>query len=312
MKLTSATTIFISLICLSVSIYADEPATDLDIFAKRGKGVVTQEDFTARADMIPEDARKGTLRDRKRVNDLLQSLLLTSQLVADAQEAGFDKEQVVIKRMQLAADTELANAWLNHYVDSRSTADYEALAHENYLLNQESIMSQPKVDVSHILISSTDRPDADAKALADSISLRVTENPSAFDELVIEYSEDPSAASNKGKFRNVKKGDMVKPFEEAAFSLQQDEISAPVKTQYGYHIIRLDARIEPDQMPFEDVKERLIAIEREKHVERVKRDYLDSLNSIEIEMTEAQLLEMVRRQFGEEYINSQAPGNDSE
>ncbi len=170
MKLISATTIFISLICLSVSIYADEPATDLEIFAKRGKGVVTQEDFTARADMIPEEARKGTLRDQKRVNDLLQSLLLTSQLVADAHEAGFDKEQVVINRMQLAADTELANAWLNHYVDSRSTADYEALAHENYLLNQESIMSQPKVDVSHILISTKERPDADAKALADTIS----------------------------------------------------------------------------------------------------------------------------------------------
>ena len=100
MKSNSITTIFISLICLSIVSYADEPGTDLDIFAKRGKGVVTQEDFTARADMIPEGSRKGTLRDRKRVNDLLQSLLLTSQLVADAHEAGFDKEQVVIKRMQ--------------------------------------------------------------------------------------------------------------------------------------------------------------------------------------------------------------------
>jgi parvulin-like peptidyl-prolyl isomerase len=312
MKSNSITTIFISLICLSTVSYADEPGTDLDIFAKRGKGVVTQEDFTARADMIPESSRKGTLRDRKRVNDLLQSLLLTSQLVADAHEAGFDKEQVVIKRMQLAANTELANAWLTHYVDSRSTADYEALAHENFLLNQKSIMSQPKVDVSHILISTEERPDADAEALAESISLQVIENPSAFDELVIEYSEDPSAASNKGKFRNVKKGDMVKAFEETAFALQPGEISTPVKTAFGYHIIRLDGRTEPEQMAFEDVKERLIALEREKHVERVRRDYLDSLNSIEIEMTDDQLMEMVRRQFGEEYINSQTPGIDSE
>ncbi len=135
MKLKAAFTIALVISIFSSSIHAQETDTNLEIFAERGKGVVTQDDFTARADRIPEHSRKATLRDRNRVNTLLQSMLLASQLAADAREAGFDKEKIVIDRMRLAADAELADAWLSHYVEERSEADYEALAHEYYLLN---------------------------------------------------------------------------------------------------------------------------------------------------------------------------------
>lgn len=289
--------------CFAAVLQAQEPDNNLDIFAERGKGVVTQDDFEARADRIPEHSRQITLRDRNRVNNLLQGLLIASQLAADAREAGFDKEKIVVDRMRLAAETELADAWLSHYVETRSTADFEALAHEYYILNGKTILSSPKVDVTHILISTKERSDADAKELVDTIYDQLLESPAEFDQLVIEYSEDPSAASNKGKFKNVKKGDMVKEFEVAAFALQQGEISKPVKTGFGYHIIRLDAYTRPKQMEFDEVKDQLIAMQREKHNERVKIDYLDSLNSQEVRMSEDQLKEMVRRQFGEDYVD---------
>lgn len=312
MKLSSVFTIVLLTSMFSSGIRAQETETNLDIFAERGKGVVTQDDFTARADRIPEHSRKATLRDRNRVNSLLQGLLIASQLAADAREAGFDKEKTVIDRMKLAADAELADAWLTHYVEVRSKADYEALAHEYYLLNGKSIRSSPKVDVSHILISTKERSDEDAKNLADKIYKKLVEDPSQFDKFVVEYSEDPSAPSNKGKFKNVKKGDMVENFEVTAFALQQDEISEPVKTEFGYHIIRLDASIKPRQMTFEEVKDQLILREQAKHDERVKLDYLDSLNSQEIKMSEAQLMEMVRRQFGEDYVDPGTIRDNSE
>lgn len=305
-------TLLIVISCFTAGLQAQEPDNKLDIFAERGKGVVTQDDFAARADKIPEHSRQTTLRDRNRVNNLLQSLLIASQLAADAREAGFDKEKIVVDRMRLAAETELADAWLSHYVESRSTADFEAMAYEYYLVYGKTILSSPKVDVTHILISTKERSDADAKELVDTIYDQLLETPSEFDQLVMEYSEDPSAASNKGRFKNVKKGDMVKEFEVTAFALKQGEISKPVKTSFGYHIIRLDGYTKPKQMEFSEVKERLIAMQREQHNERVKRDYLDSLNSQEIRMTEEQLLEMVRRQFGEDYVDPNALSGNSE
>ena len=76
-----------------------------------------------------------------------------------------------------------------------------------------------------------------------------------------------------------------------------------MKTQYGYHIIRKDADIKPEKMPFEDVKDQLMTMERQKHEERVRAAYLDSLNSLKLEMTDEQVQEMVRRQFGEDYVD---------
>ena len=84
------------------------------------------------------------------------------------------------------------------------------------------------------------------------------------------YSEDPGSASNGGLYQNVPKGKMVKPFEAAALNLQEDEISDPIETEYGYHIIQLvkksgkmyDARhilikTEPDAAEIEAAKKEL-------------------------------------------------------
>lgn len=70
-----------------------------------------------------------------------------------------------------------------------------------------------------------------------------------FEELAKEYSEDPGTAANGGNLGPFSKGMMVPEFEEAAFDLKPGEISEPVKTQYGYHIIKAF------EVTFEDVKE---------------------------------------------------------
>lgn len=303
----------VTTVMVSVSgMAAEDAGENLDILAQRGKGVVTQEEFTARAHEIPADVREPTLRNGNRLRDVLNTMLLQAQLAADAKAAGYDKEEIVIDRMQLAAENELAEAWLEHYVDMQPEADYEQLAREKFLLTKDNAMSQPTIDVSHILVSTKERPDEEAKALADDIYQQLQDNPAAFSELVVQYSEDPSAASNKGSFVNIKEGDMVKPFEDAAFALKPGEISAPVKTQYGYHIIRLDAYYPPRQQTFEDVKVQLIESERKKHRERVKRDYLESLTALDVHMTEAQLGEMVSRNFGDKAPDSEVKKDDSE
>ena len=133
-----------------------------------------------------------------------------------------------------------------------------------------------------------------------------------FDQLVIEYSEDPSASANKGKFTGVKKGDMVKPFETVAFSMTEGEIAAPVETRYGFHIIRLDAQIPPTKMEFDEVKTQLIESERKRHQARLQNDYLNGLTSLDVKMTTEALEEMVRRQFGEDYREFGETGPDPE
>jgi peptidyl-prolyl cis-trans isomerase C len=303
MKSLLTVILIISLLGLSQVASTDQSEVQLDIFAKRGVGVVTQDQFNARAARIPDTHRLGVIRDRNRLRDLLVNMLLNSQMAADAREAGFETDKVVIERMKLAAETELAAAWLQHYVASHPAADYEALALDYYRLHKGEMLSLEKIDVTHILVSNKGRSFEEALVLANSIRGEVIENPSAFSELALKYSEDTSASSNMGSFKGVKRGDMVPAFENKAFSLKPGEISEPVKTQYGYHIIRLDAVIAPEQLPFEDVKQQLVDLERKAHEDRIKADYISRLSSSKVEMTRENLKEMIRRQFGEEYVD---------
>lgn len=282
---------------------ADNAESEADMLAQRGKGAVTQDAFSARAAQIPNEYRLKILRDRNRFRDILNSMLLNSQLAADAREAGFEMDQQVIERMQLAAESELAAAWLQHYIASQPAADYEALALDYYKLNKGDMLSLAKIDVTHILVSNSERSDEEALELANSLYSQVIENPSSFNEMALLHSDDPSAASNQGSFKGVKRGDMVGPFEKKAFSLEPGEIAEPVMTQYGYHIIRLDAYIAPQVLPFEEVKGELVDRQRRAHEKRIDADYRDQLTSLNVDMSQENMEEMIRRQFGEDYVD---------
>jgi hypothetical protein len=275
-------------------------STDNDILASRGQGVVTQQQFSARADRIPASIRRETLRSATRLQDILNTMLLKSQLANAAREAGFDKDPIVQARMQLAADSELGEAWMNHYVDSQPEADYEAMAKEYYELNKAQFVSKPEVDVSHILISNEDRSMEEAMAIANEIELLLEEDPSSFDALVLQYSEDPSAQQNMGHFKGVKQGDMVKPFETAAFALEKGEISEPVQTRFGLHIIRLDESTPSRPLSYEEAKTEIITAQLSSHKERLRDAYLTELSQIDVNMTEEALEVMVSRQTGDE------------
>jgi len=212
---------------------------------------------------------------------------------------------MIKSRMELAAETELSDAWLQHYMENQPDADYEQLAQEYYLLHQEEFMEAEKYSVSHILISTEQHPQEEAKELAADLHRQLELSPDSFDQFVLEYSEDSSAASNKGKFGNVKRGDMVKPFEDAAFALKEGEISRPVLSAYGYHLIRLDALIAPQQKDFEQMKPHLVEAEHKRHQERLRDEYLSSLSMQEMDVSEESMREMIRRVFGEGYLDTQ-------
>lgn len=117
--------------------------------------------------------------------------------------------------------------------------------------------------VSHILIkvapSASPQDKQAAHDKAEKILQLVRQNPSDFAELARKYSEDPGSASAGGDLDYIQSGTMVKPFEDAAFSLKPHAISDLVLTDYGYHIIKVDDVRGGTVQPFDAVKDQIEA-----------------------------------------------------
>ncbi len=110
---------------------------------------------------------------------------------------------------------------------------------------------------SHILIAfgvnATAQQKQQAKAKAEDILAQVKKSPKTFEALAIKYSQDPGSAVKGGDLGSFGHGAMVKPFEEAAFSLKLNEISRLVESEFGYHIIKV-TEISGGSSDFETLK----------------------------------------------------------
>lgn len=130
-----------------------------------------------------------------------------------------------------------------------------------YNEHKEEYRLPERVDVRHILLktnASDPKQEAAIKAKAEDLVKQLRKGAN-FTEMVKKYSEDPGAKDKGGEYDGVVKGQMVPEFEKAAFSLKVNEISDPVKTTYGYHILQVLKHEQPTLKPFNDVKPQMVA-----------------------------------------------------
>ena len=268
--------------------------------AKQGGVVLTQAEIDAAFSKIPPQHRLPYIRDGEKVDLLIRNLLRNKILAGEAKKAAYDQQALVKLRLALATENELATEWLRKVVADAPPVDYEVIAYEKYLVNPDTWKPEGQIDVSHILISSENRSSEAAMQLATEIGEELQLDPSRFDAMVEEYSEDPSKKVNGGRLPQVKRNDMVKPFEVAAFAMDDPgEISSPVETTYGFHIIRLNRKIPGTVPPFEDIKAQAMSQAREQYLKDYSKRYLKKTLSGRIELPDGAVEEMAKRYFGE-------------
>ena len=158
---------------------------------------------------------------------------------------GFTEESVMNNiRLNLGIE-----ALMEPYID---ITEDEVLQY--FISNKEEFDTTEQVNASHILVD-TEEEAMDIKQQLD--------EGGDFAELAAEYSKDPSNAGQGGALGFFGKGQMVAPFEEAAFSMEPGEISEPVQTDFGYHIIRVEEKTEGQEAKLEDVSDEIREILKE-------------------------------------------------
>ncbi len=159
--------------------------------------------------------------------------------------ARFDQESMV-KNMNIS-EAEAQKAL--------SEEGFAKKARENFDANKANYEQKEAVKAQHILVMAK----AGDKASEDAALKKITEAEKAltkedFGKVAAKYSDDPGSKDQKGDLGFFERGRMVKEFEEVAFSLAPGKVSQPVKTQFGYHIIKVNEKREAQTADFEKQK----------------------------------------------------------
>jgi len=158
--------------------------------------------------------------------------------------------------------SELLGKYIEKYIDEEATVSEEAVKQA-----YDEAADDTLVSVRHILFLTQDKSNSEKKKIkkeAEKVLAKARQGED-FAELAATYTEDPGSKENGGLYENFKRGDMVKPFEEASFTLPIGGISGLVETRYGYHIIKVIDRKANDKT-FEEAKPEI-----EKELKRADR-----------------------------------------
>lgn len=252
---------------LSVGVSVVSQASPADVLVQNDLVAVTRADFEADLAGIPGEHRDAFLTSKKRISQLLENLLVTKTFAARARANDLDKDPKVRDRMALAINNVLSKIHTAHDEAALEFPDFEPRARELYLVDKDEKYTQPAgVSVSHILLETKQRNDAEAIQFLQKLRQRAL-NGESFEDLAFEFSEDPSARGNRGNLGVIQRNRVAKPFAEAAFALKiPGEISDPVETRFGYHLIQLHKKSDAVEIPFEKVKTKIIDELKSEHI----------------------------------------------
>ena len=177
---------------------------------------------------------------------LLDRIVDSKLVVQDGRKNKVGDDPAFKKRMVFVEEQVIQDFWLQREIAKKVTPEKLQQRYEERL---KSMPAEEEVHARHILVASED----EAKAIIADLK-----KGGAFDKIAKEKSTDKASGAEGGDLGWFKKSDMVKEFAEAAFALKKGEMTeAPIKTQFGYHIITIEDRRKAPPPAFEEMQDQL-------------------------------------------------------
>jgi peptidyl-prolyl cis-trans isomerase C len=234
-------------------------SADADVAAKIGDDKITVSDFNRIIGYLDSDRQKALEKNPQLKENFLRQIVQSMAIARLAKEKGFDKKPDVKEQMELFSDNFLANEFLKREVAQKVTIPEDEMR-SYYDKNIDEFKTPEMVRARHILVkvipSATEEDKKKAKEKAEEILGKI-KNGEDFIKLATDLSDDPGSKIKGGDLGFFSRGKMVKPFEDAAFSLKPGEVSGIVETQFGFHIIKVEEKKDPSVEPFDKVKDRI-------------------------------------------------------
>ncbi|WP_435641950.1 peptidylprolyl isomerase [Micavibrio aeruginosavorus] len=229
------------------------------VVAKVGGEDVTRSDVLGFIAALPENMRAMPL---EQLFPMAQEQVINNKIVDQkAANAALEQDPEVTKMMEMAKGQIVRNIYVQRELD-KGISEAKLKSEYDSLVKQMGNVEEAKA--RHILVESEDK----AKELITKL-----DGGADFETLSRENSTGPTA-ENGGDLGYFTKGDMIPEFSEAAFGLKVGEYTkAPVKTQFGWHVIKLEDKRNRPAPAFEDVKPQVEAKLRQEELGRMIQDW---------------------------------------
>jgi peptidyl-prolyl cis-trans isomerase C len=202
------------------------PATDDNAIITVNKTPIPQTRIDLRVKAAAQQGQQDSPDLRKAVRDELINLEVISQ---EAAKKGLGSQPEVVQQIELARQSALAGAYVQDYVKSHPVSE-DAIKKEYE--NLKSHLGSKEFKVEHILV--------DSEKEAQAIIAELKKKGSKFDNIAKKSSKDPGSKDKGGDLGWTVPSNFVQPFGDAILKLKKGETSAPVQTQFGWHIIKLE------------------------------------------------------------------------
>lgn len=241
--------------------------SDSPVLATINKNTITQADFLKELSRVPEWAR-GQFEGQEGKDKFLDEIIKRELIYQNAMSMKLDNDEEYIAKVEEFKKMSLISLIMKKEVEEKSVISDDEVT-TFFKKNEDKFRIGTEIKASHILVETEE----EAKALIDKIN-----NGEKLAKLAKTHSKDKGSAEKGGDLGYFGRGKMVPEFERAVLSLKVGELSKPVKTRFGFHVIKLTDIKEGDPANFEQSKEsvrkQLVSAKRKKlfdsYIEKLK------------------------------------------
>ncbi|MDQ2068949.1 SurA N-terminal domain-containing protein [Natronospira bacteriovora] len=244
-----------------------ERRIERDMKSRLIQNAITGSAFATELEVQRMAALEGQQRSFSEIRFALDDFLARVEVSEEEVEAYYQANSNQFMTEE-AVDLEYVQLALSSIAETIDVSEEEL--RDAWEANRAAFMEDEERYARHILIA-VDNGEDEARARIEALADRLAEGES-FETLARDYSDDPLSGAEGGSLGWVLPGDMVDEVDRAIFELEAGEVSEIVRSEFGFHLIRVDEIESPEPMPFEDARDELLAELRQ---EKAERDYYD-------------------------------------
>jgi parvulin-like peptidyl-prolyl isomerase len=269
--------------CLIGSASAQQPAAGDAVVGKMGSVELKSSDLRRLIDAQPPEVRKQIAGGLTELDRLVRNELVRLSLLAEAKTKGWDKKPDVVLMMERARDQALLQAYMADVAKPPANFPSDEDIKNAYDSNKAALSVPPQYQLAQIFVA---QPETADRATATAATKKATElaakaqvKGTDFAKLARETSDHKDTAPNGGDLGWLPENQMLAEIRAAVLKMEKGDVSGPIRSSNGWHIVKLVDKKPASVRPLPDVRDTIANQIRLRRAQEMERAYIDSLIS---------------------------------